>query len=85
MVQTSQEQAHLSELIIYVSFVPNVWDLGRHCLILRLLPSLTLHTTQVSRIAHETHTYACTANLTQLQVHLVRLAIPCSASIPSLT
>ena len=31
------------------------------------------------------HTYACTANLMQLQVHLVRLAIPCSASIPSLT
>ena len=31
------------------------------------------------------HIYACTANLMQHQVHLVRLAILCSASIPSLT
>ena len=33
---------------------PKEWDLGRHCLILRLLPSLTLQTC----IAHETpHTF----------------------------
>ena len=35
-------------------FVPNVWDLGRHCLILRLLPRLTL---QTRSIVHEMHTF----------------------------
>ena len=63
-------------------FVPNVWDLGRHCLILRLLPPPYIADTQ--HCAWDAHIYACVANLMQLQVHLVRLATPCLASIPNL-